>query len=73
MTYPNGDETSYVTTVFDGRVVDGVPRPDGDETLDVRWWPVVRLPYGEMSAFTRALMTAAGLAPLPQAGAGTPH
>lgn len=63
--YPNGDETSYVTTVFDGRVIDGVPRPDGDETLDVRWWPVDDLPYGEMSTFTRALMTAVGLASLP--------
>jgi 8-oxo-dGTP pyrophosphatase MutT (NUDIX family) len=32
MTYPNGDQTSHVTTVFDAGVVRGTPRPDGDET-----------------------------------------
>lgn len=62
--YPNGDETAYVTTVFDGWVVEGAPRPDGDETVDVRWWPVDALPSEEMSTFTRALMTAVGLASL---------
>ncbi|MGH9081063.1 MAG: NUDIX domain-containing protein [Acidimicrobiales bacterium] len=32
LTYPNGDQTSYVSTVFDARVTGGTPRPDGDET-----------------------------------------
>jgi 8-oxo-dGTP pyrophosphatase MutT (NUDIX family) len=59
--YPNGDETSYVSTVFDARVIGGSPRPDGDETSDARWWDPDNLPYGEMSGFTRALLRAVGL------------
>jgi 8-oxo-dGTP diphosphatase len=66
ITYPNGDQTSYVSTVFDATVTGGTPRPDGDETSAVRWWPADQLPYGEMSRFTRALLRAVGL------GAATP-
>lgn len=36
--YPNGDEIAYVLTVFESRLVDGEPRPDGDETHDVGWF-----------------------------------
>ncbi len=36
--YPGGDETQYVATVFECAVVGGAPRPDGDETLEVRYW-----------------------------------
>ena len=61
ITYPNGDETSYVSTVFAATVTGGDPRPDGDETSAVQWWPADRLPYHEMSAFTRALLGAVGL------------
>jgi ADP-ribose pyrophosphatase YjhB (NUDIX family) len=63
MTYPNGDQTSYVSVVFDATVVDGDPRPDGDETSAVAWFERDRLPYDEMSAFTRALLGAVGLGP----------
>jgi ADP-ribose pyrophosphatase YjhB (NUDIX family) len=61
MTYPNGDQTSYVSTVFDATVLGGDPRPDGDETAAVTWWERDGLPYDEMSAFTRALLAAVGL------------
>jgi len=61
MTYPNGDQTSYVSTVFDATVVGGTPTPDGDETLAVEWWEPDALPYDEMSEFTRALLVAVGL------------
>jgi 8-oxo-dGTP pyrophosphatase MutT (NUDIX family) len=61
VTYPNGDETSYVTTLFDATVIDGSPRPDGDETSAAQWWPGDELPYGEMSSFTRALLRAVGI------------
>lgn len=37
LTYPNGDQTSYVSLVYDARVVAGEPRPDYDETTDVAW------------------------------------
>ena len=60
MTYPNGDQTSYVTTVFDGRVIRGTPRPAGDETVAAQWWDPSSLPL-QMSFFTRALLHGAGL------------
>jgi len=62
LTYPNGDQTSYVSTVFDATVVGGSPSPDGDETLAAEWWDSDSLPYDEMSAFTRSLLAAVGLA-----------
>jgi len=63
MTYPNGDETSYVSTVFAATVTGGSLRPDGDETSEVAWFDLDRLPYEEMSAFTLALLCAVGLGP----------
>jgi len=37
MTYPNGDEVAWVTTVFEARIVSGTPAPGDDETAEVRW------------------------------------
>ncbi len=38
--YPNGDETAYVSVVYEARVTGGTKRPDGDETVEVDWfWP----------------------------------
>jgi len=62
ITYPNGDQTSYVSTVFDAKVIGGTPKPDGEETLAVEWWDCEALPYGEMSGFTRSLLAAVGFA-----------
>ncbi len=62
LTYPNGDQTSYVSTVFDATVVGGTPTPDGDETLAVEWWEPDAVPYAEMSGFTRALLAGVGFA-----------
>jgi 8-oxo-dGTP pyrophosphatase MutT (NUDIX family) len=61
ITYPNGDQTSYVTTVYEAVVTDGTPRADGDETVDVAWWDAAALPIGEMSHFTRTLLSAVGV------------
>jgi ADP-ribose pyrophosphatase YjhB (NUDIX family) len=36
-TYANGDKASWVSTVFGARVIGGELRPDGDETLEVRY------------------------------------
>ncbi|HVC71943.1 MAG TPA: NUDIX domain-containing protein [Acidimicrobiales bacterium] len=60
ITYPNGDQTSYVSTVFDATVIGGHPTPDNDETSEVRWFALDELPADEMSAFTRALLRAVG-------------
>ena len=56
VTYPNGDESAYVVTVFDASVVDGVPRPDEDETSEVGWFRPDELPLDEMGELTRALV-----------------
>jgi 8-oxo-dGTP pyrophosphatase MutT (NUDIX family) len=61
VTYPNGDQTSYVVTVFDARVVSGSPRPDGDETSAVEWWDPDRLPRSEMGLLTLTLLRDVGL------------
>ena len=58
LVYPNGDQTCYVTTVFDARVISGSPTPDGDETIAVRWWAPDALPVEQMSTFTNALFEA---------------
>jgi 8-oxo-dGTP pyrophosphatase MutT (NUDIX family) len=36
--YPNGDETQYVSAMFECEVVSGVVRPDGEEVLRVQFW-----------------------------------
>src|SRR5437016_2561518 len=36
--YPNGDKAAYIGTIFRGKVIGGTPRPDGEETLDVRYF-----------------------------------
>jgi ADP-ribose pyrophosphatase YjhB (NUDIX family) len=35
--YANGDRTAYVMTVFECRVVDGIPEADGQEVCALRW------------------------------------
>ena len=63
MTYPNGDRDLIR---LDGLRRHGhrrLPRPDGDETSEVAWFDLDRLPYEEMSAFTLALLCAVGLGP----------
>lgn len=36
--YPNGDETQYVSTMFECAVVSGDIRPDGDEVVRAQFW-----------------------------------
>ncbi len=59
--YPNGDETAYVVTVFDARSVDGIPRPDGDETSEVGWFGPEEIPFDQMGRLNRALFRDLGL------------
>jgi 8-oxo-dGTP pyrophosphatase MutT (NUDIX family) len=37
--YANGDEVGYVMTVYEARSRGGAPRPDGNETLEARYFP----------------------------------
>lgn len=61
VTYPNGDETAYVVTVFDATVIGGTPRPDGDETSEVAWFSLGELPIGQMGRLNRAVFRDLGL------------
>lgn len=61
--YPNGDQTSYVTIVFDARVLSGTPRPDGDETLDVEWFSTSQLVDAQLHPFARSLLQGAHVIP----------
>jgi 8-oxo-dGTP pyrophosphatase MutT (NUDIX family)/predicted kinase len=61
VTYPNGDRSAYVVTVFDATVIEGTPRPDGDETCEVGWFAPEELPLGEMGGLTKALLRDVGL------------
>jgi 8-oxo-dGTP pyrophosphatase MutT (NUDIX family) len=61
LTYPNGDQTSYVVTVFDATVIGGIPTADGDETSAVAWWEPSELPHDQMSTLTRALLRDVGI------------
>ncbi len=62
VTYPNGDESAYVVTVFDATVAGGTPRPDGDETSEVGWFRPDGLPLGQMGGLTKSLFRDLGLA-----------
>jgi 8-oxo-dGTP pyrophosphatase MutT (NUDIX family) len=42
--YPNGDIAQYVITAFRCRVVGGEPRVADDESLEVRFFPLNKLP-----------------------------
>jgi 8-oxo-dGTP pyrophosphatase MutT (NUDIX family) len=55
VTYPNDDESAYVVTVFDAAVTEGTPHPDDDETAEVGWFPLDKLPIAEMGRLTQAI------------------
>jgi 8-oxo-dGTP pyrophosphatase MutT (NUDIX family) len=65
LTYPNGDQASYVVTVFDATTIGGTPTADGDETSAVEWWDPSGLPHNEMSTLTRALLRDVGISDEP--------
>ena len=41
--YQNGDENSYAMIVFEAEIIGGDPRPDGVETLDVRFFTAAEI------------------------------
>ena len=48
--YANGDKAAYIGTIFRARVTGGTLRPDGEEILDVRYFPqqeLARLPHSK--------------------------
>ena len=65
LTYPNGDQASYVVTVFDATIIGGTPTADDDETSAVEWWDPSGLPHDQMSTLTRALLRDVGIGDQP--------
>lgn len=59
-TYPNGDEVSYVSAVYEARVVGGEIKPDGEETTDVAWFRPKDLATSDLSEFARSTFRALG-------------
>ncbi len=55
--YPNGDRTSYVTTVYRARILDGDGRPDGIEVDGLDWFERRQLPELELGSFATTLLT----------------
>ncbi|GAA1703082.1 NUDIX domain-containing protein [Kribbella yunnanensis] len=42
--YPNGDQVQFLDLCFRCRPIAGEARVNDDESLDVRWWPLDKLP-----------------------------
>lgn len=58
LTYPNGDEVAWVTTLFEARIVSGEPTPGDDETAEVRWVTFDEALELEISRSTRHMLEA---------------
>jgi 8-oxo-dGTP pyrophosphatase MutT (NUDIX family) len=56
ITYANGDDTAWVATVFEARIVDGEPAPGDDEVDAVGWFRPEDLASLEQSAATRSIL-----------------
>lgn len=56
VTYGNGDQVSYVMTVFEGRVIAGKPHPDGSETSEVAFFSPADLARMEVAPWVRIVL-----------------
>jgi len=56
--YPNGDQVSCVVSLFDCEVVGGTARPDGEESLEVRFFSEDELVSLNISTIGRTLLDA---------------
>ena len=63
ITYPNGDECSYVSIVYRAHVIGGTLTPDGHEVVQCRWVHPGDLSALNLSTFTSTLMTEIGIIP----------
>ena len=56
ISYSNGDTSSYVVTVFEGRVLEGEPRPDGVEITDLCYVSRAESQEMPMAVWTRQMV-----------------
>lgn len=59
--YPNGDEVSYVTTVYRARLIGGVETPDQEEVSEIGWFSPAELADLEVDRFAKNLFAEIGL------------
>ncbi len=59
VSYPNGDQVSYLTILFEGRVLGGRLRHDGVETLEVRYVAPADLAALDVPEWARLILDAA--------------
>jgi 8-oxo-dGTP pyrophosphatase MutT (NUDIX family) len=56
VTYPNGDRTSYLMTVFECRPVSGEARPDRHEIAEIGYFSREQLPALDLSPWARIVL-----------------
>jgi len=54
--YANGDEAAFTVAVYECRVLGGAPRPDGEETLEVRFFASDDLAAVELPRWAREVV-----------------
>lgn len=59
VTYANGDKVSFVTTVFVATVIDGEPKPDYEETLELGYFSLDDLARVSSTPHVREFLQAA--------------
>ncbi|MEL6985079.1 MAG: NUDIX domain-containing protein [Actinomycetota bacterium] len=57
VTYPNGDRTSYVSSVYRARIIGGEGRPDGVEVDGLEWFDRDQLRRLALGPFATTLLT----------------
>ena len=57
--YPHGDEIYNIMVVFEAVGATGVPEPDHDEGLELRYFPLAR-PIADLNPMSRLVLTKAG-------------
>ena len=55
--YANGDETQYISTMFECEIVSGTVRPDGDEISDVRFWSQTEAGELPLASWLRGILS----------------
>lgn len=62
VSYPNGDECSYVSTVFDATIVDGTGLGHGDDEVHaLRWYDPSEIAALDLDPLNRHLLADAGV------------
>jgi hypothetical protein len=57
VSYPNGDRTAYITTVYEARIIGGSPAPGDGELSEIAWFTPAELPGLQLSRFTPSSRT----------------